>query len=177
MEVSDDELSKWRLMADDLLVLEGGDREDVGRTAIFNGELQNCVHQNHIFRVRVNTSIVLPLFTMVYLNNPQVKMKFFQFAKATTGINSINKTQLRSLKLYCPPIQLQERFVKIANMFEVIKQKQNHSKQRIRQLINSLTHKLLNGEIDPEKIQNINVDYELPEKKCRDPQSCLDSFT
>ena len=53
MEVSDVEFSKWALKAGDLLMLEANaDRNQVGRTAMFNGEIVNCVHQNHLFRIR-----------------------------------------------------------------------------------------------------------------------------
>jgi type I restriction enzyme S subunit len=122
MEVDDCELPKWLLRRGDLLVLEGnGRKENVGRTAIFNGEIENCVYQNHVFRVRINKSVILPEFGMTYLNTPQSKDKFFQAARTTAGINSINTSQLKSLKIFCPPIDLQDKFIKIVNKVERIR--------------------------------------------------------
>ena len=138
MEVADDELERWRLEIGDLLVLEGGDREDVGRTAMFRGELENCVHQNHVFRVRVNRDLLVPEFVMSYLNGDYVKSQFFKMAKATTGINSINMTQLKSIELPCPPIRLQKDFARITDFLNNLRQRQNDSALEIVQLFNSL---------------------------------------
>jgi type I restriction enzyme S subunit len=124
MEVHDNELSKWLLRPGDLLVLEGnGRKENVGRAAIFNGEIENCVYQNHVFRVRINTSIMLPLFAMTYLNTPQMKDQFFQVARTTAGINSINTSQLKSLKMICPPIESQDKFIGIINKAQELRQR------------------------------------------------------
>lgn len=142
LEVNDDELTKWALKAGDLLVLEGnGARENVGRTAIFNGEIPNCVHQNHIFRVRFKDSIVLPIFAMTYLNSPQVKSQFFQFARTTSGINNINMTQLKSLTIFCPPIGLQEKFVTVANAINQLRLRQENFLSTITNIMASLTNK------------------------------------
>jgi type I restriction enzyme, S subunit len=142
IEVNDNELSKWALKAGDLLILEGnGARRNVGRTAIFNGELSNCVHQNHIFRARLKDSVILPIFAMTYLNSPQVKSKFFQFARTTSGINNINLTQLKSLSVYCPPIDLQEKFVKVAKVIQELGLKQEYLLNKVIGIVDSLANK------------------------------------
>src|SRR5262249_48726233 len=54
-EVSDSELERYRLLPDDVLIIEGNGSPDlIGRTAIFRGEINNCVHQNHVIRLRPN---------------------------------------------------------------------------------------------------------------------------
>ena len=78
----DSELERWLLKPRDLLVLEGGDRDDVGRTAIFQGELENCVHQNHVFRVRVKRDVAVPEYIMWYMNSRFAKSQFFIMGKS-----------------------------------------------------------------------------------------------
>src|ERR1022692_1369670 len=52
-EVSPDELERWRLLRGDVLIIEGnGSADQIGRTALFRGEIENCVHQNHVIRIR-----------------------------------------------------------------------------------------------------------------------------
>ena len=123
------------------LVLEGnGAKENVGRTAIFNGELPNCVQQNHISRARFQDSI-LPIFAMTYLNSSQVKSQFFQLARTTSGINNINMTQLKSLTIFCPPINLQEKFVKVANAINQLRSRQESFLNTVTNMVDSLTNK------------------------------------
>ena len=52
VEIRKSELPRYQLLKDDLLVTEGGDWDKVGRTAIWRSEIEICLHQNHIFRMR-----------------------------------------------------------------------------------------------------------------------------
>lgn len=56
------EIEQYRLMPDDILMTEGGDPDKVGRGAIIKMPLKNSIHQNHIFRVRLNEQEILPDF-------------------------------------------------------------------------------------------------------------------
>jgi len=131
----------------DLLVLEGGDRDDVGRTAMFRGELRNCVHQNHVFRVRVNKDLLVPEYLMHYLNSDHVKSQFFMLAKATTGINSINMTQLKSVGVLCPPIAIQEHFAHFVERVALLNGRQIQSATEINEFFHSLMRKAFSGEL------------------------------
>ena len=105
------EIEQYRLLADDVLMTEGGDPDKVGRGAIIKEPLENCIHQNHIFRVRLDESVVLPEYFAEYLQHQRSKRSFLGCAKPTTGIASINMTQLRALPVLIPPLSKQEEFV------------------------------------------------------------------
>ncbi|MEG1194290.1 MAG: restriction endonuclease subunit S, partial [Clostridia bacterium] len=104
------EVNQYRLLPHDVLMTEGGDPDKLGRGAIIHKPLVNCIHQNHIFRVRLDTSIALPEFFAEYLQHQKAKRYFLGCAKQTTGIASINMGQLKYLPLLCPPIDLQTQF-------------------------------------------------------------------
>lgn len=104
------EINQYRLFPNDILMTEGGDPDKVGRGAIIKKPLENCIHQNHIFRVRLNEKLVLPIFFAEYLKHQRAKRYFLGCAKQTTGIASINMKQLRALPVLLPPIELQEQF-------------------------------------------------------------------
>ena len=53
VEVKQSELDGLLLRAGDILMTEGGDRDKVGRGGLWLGQIQPCVYQNHIFRVRL----------------------------------------------------------------------------------------------------------------------------
>ena len=111
IEATQQEIEKYRLLADDVLMTEGGDPDKVGRGAIIKEPLENCIHQNHIFRVRLDESMMRPEFFAEYLQHQRSKRYFLGCAKQTTGIASINMTQLRALPVLMPPLSRQEEFV------------------------------------------------------------------
>lgn len=110
IEATEQEINQYRLLPDDVLMTEGGDPDKLGRGAIIREPLENCIHQNHIFRVRLNESIVLPDFFEEYLQHQRAKRYFLGCAKQTTGIASINMKQLRALPVLIPPLKLQQQF-------------------------------------------------------------------
>ena len=110
IEATQQEIEQYRLLPDDVLMTEGGDPDKVGRGAIIKEPLENCIHQNHIFRVRLDESVILPEFFAEYLQQQRSKRYFLGCAKQTTGIASINMTQLRALPILMPPLSEQEVF-------------------------------------------------------------------
>ncbi len=59
IDVMRDEVDKFLLRRGDLVMTEGGDPDKLGRSAIWRGEVETCVHQNHICRVRLLPKFVL----------------------------------------------------------------------------------------------------------------------
>ncbi len=104
------ELDQYRLMPNDVLMTEGGDPDKLGRGAVIVEPLENSIHQNHIFRVRLQTKKMLPIFFSEYLQHQKAKRYFLGCAKQTTGIASINMKQLRALPVLMPPMELQKQF-------------------------------------------------------------------
>ena len=104
------EIEQYRLMPDDILMTEGGDPDKVGRGAIIKNPLKDSIHQNHIFRVRLDKSELLPAYFAEYLQHQKAKRYFLGCAKQTTGIASIDMRQLRALPVLIPPLPLQNQF-------------------------------------------------------------------
>ena len=113
IEATGQEIEQYRLLSGDVLMTEGGDPDKLGRGAIIKEPLENCIHQNHIFRVRLNESMILPSFFAEYLKHQKSKRYFLGCAKQTTGIASINMKQLKSLPVLLPPLELQEQFATV----------------------------------------------------------------
>jgi type I restriction enzyme S subunit len=106
-----DEIERYRLVSDDLLLTEGGDPDKLGRGTLWDGALQLCLHQNHVFRVRItNRNVLDAQFLSWQIASTRGKRYFLRAAKQTTGIATINKTQLSSFPLFLPPIDLQRKF-------------------------------------------------------------------
>ena len=95
IEIREDELDKYRLENNDLLLTEGGDWDKLGRSAIWHNQVQDCVHQNHIFRARPFTEDVSTTWLMFCTNSEYGRKYFADSSKQTTNLASINLTQLR----------------------------------------------------------------------------------
>ena len=107
IEVSDAEMEALRLQAGDLLVCEGNSADLVGRPAIWNDEIPDCVHQNHILKVRVNREAAIPEYVLEYMQTPPARSYFRSRAKFTTHLASINSNDLRELPVPLPPLDIQ----------------------------------------------------------------------
>lgn len=143
IEVTDAELEKWRLKVGDLLLTEGGDPDKLGQGTIWRGEIEDCIHQNHIFRVRFRAHELVPEFASAQVSSPYGKAYFFAHATQTTGIATINQRVLRAFPLLHPTIAEQERIVAdLALRSEQVDRLQRHATEQL-QLIGALPAALL----------------------------------
>jgi len=110
LKVPQYEIDKYRLKKGDLCMIEGGDWDKVGRCSIWIHDIDPCIHQNHIFRLRFYGNISNE-WSEMYLNSSIARRYFESFSKQTTNLASINKTQLTSLLFPLPPFSDQHRVV------------------------------------------------------------------
>lgn len=120
IEIKRTEIERLKLEPGDLLMTEGGDPDKLGRAALWQGQIELCVHQNHIFKVRSNRKFVLPEYLRALAGSRYGKNHFLRIAKKTTGIASINKTQLSAFPVVLPSMITQEKFVKQVALIESI---------------------------------------------------------
>jgi type I restriction enzyme S subunit len=117
IDATDDDRVRCRLLPGDLLMTEGGDLDKLGRCAMWRGEIDLCLHQNHIFRVRMGFSVI-PDYSRAFMQSEAARGYFLRVAKRTTGIASINKTQLGQLPVWVPPLHLQTAFAEQASRLD-----------------------------------------------------------
>lgn len=117
IEIGIDELAKYLVREGDLLITEGGDWDKVGRTAIWRGGVETCVHQNHVFKARIPGAQLLNEWVELVFNSGIGRDYFAGASKQTTNLASINMTQLRSFPLPIPPEDEQRRILdKLGNL-------------------------------------------------------------
>lgn len=132
------EVEQYRLLPDDILMTEGGDPDKLGRGAIIQTPPENCIHQNHIFRVRLNEKLLLPCYFAEFLKHQKAKQYFLRCAKQTTGIASINMRQLKGLTTLVPPLELQNQFTDYVAQTEKTKTTISRSLERLETLKKAL---------------------------------------
>ncbi|TQD35585.1 restriction endonuclease subunit S [Rhodobacter capsulatus] len=147
IEATEDEIDRYRLRRDDLLLTEGGDPDKLGRGTLWKEQLPECIHQNHVFRVRVRDGRVRPTFLSWQLGSERGKQYFLRSAKQTTGIASINKTQINAFPLLLPPVVLQQKFEEQLNDLEARLGAYEAAGVQAESLFTSLQHRAFRGEL------------------------------
>jgi type I restriction enzyme S subunit len=148
IEASQAEIDRYRLLEDDLLLTEGGDPDKLGRGTLWGNELPEAIHQNHIFRVRLNKDFgVNPVYLNWYVGSDVGKRYFLRSAKQTTGIASINSTQLKNFPLQIPHIKLQESFASRIAEVRNTKATQQASLRALDELFASLQARAFRGDL------------------------------
>ncbi|WP_191400112.1 restriction endonuclease subunit S [Flavonifractor sp. An306] len=132
------EVEQYHLLPDDILMTEGGDPDKLGRGAIIQTPPENCIHQNHIFRVRLNEKLLLPCYFAEFLKHQKAKQYFLRCAKQTTGIASINMRQLKGLPTLVPPLELQNQFTDYVAQTEKTEATINRSLEKLETLKKAL---------------------------------------
>lgn len=107
---TDEEVIQYGLKSGDVLLTEGGDFDKLGRGCLWEGQVEPCIHQNHVFRVRPIPDKLNSHFLAHYLQSAKAKDYFLRCAKKTTNLASINLTQLKALPVPNISIEDQERF-------------------------------------------------------------------
>lgn len=131
IEATEDEINRFNLKFGDLLLTEGGDPDKLGRGTTWKNQIQDCIFQNHIFRVRINDiEKINPVFLSYQTGSIYGKKYFLKTAKQTTGIASINSTQLKKFPAFIPPFELQTQFAQIVD-------KPRHSKSNTKAVCTS----------------------------------------
>jgi len=110
IDAPEGEIRDLRLVRGDILFTEGGDRDKLGRGWIWEGQLPECIHQNHIFRARLYSNALSPKLVS-WWGNSFGQTYFVREGKQTTNLASINITKLGAFPIPLPPHEEQEQIV------------------------------------------------------------------
>ena len=156
--VRQSDIDRYRLADLDVLMTEGGDWDKLGRAAIWRGEIECCIHQNHIFRLRIPSDSILPQWVVLYANSDCGRRFFEDSSKQTTNLASINLTQLRTCPLPLPPLAEQHRIVaKVDELMALCDQLEASRQQREQQrkrLVAATLQRLNQPSEDPNTARN-----------------------
>lgn len=112
-------LERFSLHMHDVLLTEGGDFDKLGRGCVWHNEVPDCVHQNHVFAVRVTKpDAMLPEFLACQIQSVHAKSYFLSCAKQTTNLASINSSQIKKLPLLLPPLSEQRAIVQAVTLWD-----------------------------------------------------------
>ena len=158
MQLSEGAPATKELRPGDLLVCEGG---DIGRAAVWNGELKGCVFQNHLHRLRplpsASGDAVRPHFVRAWLEEGFVNRNAYEGAGNRTTIPNLSRSRLADLAVPDPPLDEQREIVAI---LDAIARKIGLHRRKLavlEQLFRTLLHDLMTGRIRADDIDLPNL--------------------
>ncbi|WP_105633910.1 restriction endonuclease subunit S [Cronobacter dublinensis] len=118
IEVERDKIARYALKVGDVLMNEGGDFNKLGRGDVWQGQIEPCLHQNHVFAVRPKHQILNSFFLASLAASFYGKTYFLSCAKRSTNLASINASQLRQFPVLVPPLPEQEKIVQVLSVWD-----------------------------------------------------------
>lgn len=108
MSIPKHELPAKLLRSGDLLICEGG---EIGRAAIWNGEVETMSFQNHLHRLRPIVEDVEPRFYVYFLQSAFTQLGLFDGAGNKTTIPNLSRSRLAALEVPLPTLDEQRAIV------------------------------------------------------------------
>ena len=100
------------MQSGDVLIVEGnGSSDQIGRTALFHGEIDPCVHQNHLIRIRPDSKQILPAYLNLYLNSPDGQEEVRARSRTTSGLNILSIGRISDIVVPVPPLDKQRSII------------------------------------------------------------------
>lgn len=97
--VTTNEIERTLLQKDDLLFVEGnGSKSQIGRVAIWDGSIKNCLHQNHLIKGRPIGGM-LPKYALFYLISGYGRKQILDIASSTSGLYTLSTNKIKNLKI------------------------------------------------------------------------------
>ena len=103
------DLEKYTVQKGDLLFNRTNSRDLVGKTCVYDLD-KTMVLAGFIIRVRLDTTVANPVFVSKFLNTGYSKLLLRTICKNASGQSNINAKEMQNIKIYVPPISLQNEF-------------------------------------------------------------------
>ncbi len=150
MNFSKSEEARLEMHLGDLLLCEGG---DVGRTAMWTGEIESCYYQNHLHRLRAIPERILSQYG-VYWFWRAFKFSNLYFGRGNvTTIPNLSRSRLSELPVALPPIEEQSNIARILDSCEAKTSNATHKVEVLQNLFRSLLHGLMTAKT---RVSNTN---------------------
>ena len=148
IRLTESELLRTSLDYEDLLIVEGhGNRAEIGRCARWDGSIDQCVHQNHLIRLRCDRSKTSPIYVEYFINSPGGRRSLVGTSRTTSGLNTISVSKVGSSEIQLPSLDLQHRFAAVVESVERQKARQHAHLAELDTLFASLQSRAFRGEL------------------------------
>ena len=144
MSIPEHELPAKLLRPGDLLVCEGG---EIGRSAIWNGEVEPMSFQNHLHRLRPKIEEVEPRFYVYFLQSAFTQLGIFEGAGNRTTIPNLSRSRLAALHVPQPAFDEQRAIVTMLGQIRKAIKIHNRKRATLDDLFKTLLNRSMTGRV------------------------------
>jgi type I restriction enzyme S subunit len=178
MNFSPSELHTFRLEPGDLLLAEAsGSASEVGKPAIWRGEMENCCFQNTLLRVRSKGP--LPEFLLLVFRHAALTGRFGSAARGV-GIHHLGAHALSDWLVHIPPPNEQQAIVEAAartmSLIDALENMLGSGVTRVQTLRRAVLAAAFRGELIGAD-EPTRADKDMPSRSRRPWESALDRLT
>ena len=101
----------------DFLFNRTNSRDHVGRSCVYHGDHESII-AGYIVRVRLNKALITADYLAQFMNTPQMKLKLKSMARGAVNQANINATEMSSIEVFVPPINLQQAFISFVELID-----------------------------------------------------------
>ncbi|TFH13528.1 MAG: restriction endonuclease subunit S [Lentisphaerales bacterium] len=149
------ERSRFSLQDGDVVLTEGGDFDKLGRGFVWEGQIPDCVNQNHVFAVRADCKLLRPHFLAYLAQSSYGKAYFLKIAHKTTNLACINTTKLKRLPVPIPDRAEQDEIVASISTVDARTFHHESKKASLQDLFKTTLNKLMTGDI---RVADLDID-------------------
>lgn len=147
------DIKELTLQDGDVLFNEGGDRDKLGRGWVWRDQVANCIHQNHVFRMRPFIQEIFPELVSHH-GNSFGKSWFQSVGTQTTNLASINMRILRTFPVPIAPADEQREILSLlAQQLEVLNKQELSVAMGLKQVYaqrNNILKAAFSGQLVPQ---------------------------
>lgn len=142
------EKERYLLKMDDILLARAiGSLDHLGKASLIQELGQEVVFDSHVMRLQFNQNKIKSLFFYHWLQSKGGRRIFLKSAGKTSVQFNINGEQISKLKIALPDINIQEKFIELAEHSERTKSKFQLVQTKSEHLFQSLLQKAFTGEL------------------------------
>lgn len=113
IELPVDIASRSMLRAGDVLITEGGDRAALARGSLWSGEVEPCLHQNHIYALRPDARRLRADYLVWLLEGSDARQYFESTRRQTTNLSATNSRLVRAFRFTLPSLADQDTTLRV----------------------------------------------------------------
>lgn len=148
------EIDQYALANGDILINRVNSPKFLGKCALVLGLPEPSVYESNMMRLRLDTAMALPEYTILYLQSAQGLVELRKNAKHAINQSSINQTDVRSALFALPSVPEQHEIVhRVESLFALadqIEARYAKAKAHVDRLTQSILAKAFRGELVPQ---------------------------